>query len=104
MSTITALEPTRRDFLYVATAAVGAVGTAAATWPLVVQMNPDASTIAAAAPIDVDLKPIAEDQSSNFRGAANRSLSVIGPARRSRIARLVDLRSLPDPESDTVRV
>ena len=38
------MEPTRRDFLYLATAAVGAVGAAATLWPLVDQMNPDAAT------------------------------------------------------------
>lgn len=32
----------RRDFLYVATGAAGAVATAAAVWPLVNQMNPSA--------------------------------------------------------------
>ena len=31
-------------------------------WPLIAQMNPDASTIAAAAPIEVDLTPIADGQ------------------------------------------
>ena len=30
--------------------------------PLIAQMNPDASTIAAGAPIEVDLTPIAEGQ------------------------------------------
>ena len=54
--------PTRRDFLFVATGAVAAVGTAATLWPFISQMNPDASTIAAGAPIDVDLTPIAEGQ------------------------------------------
>ena len=48
-------EHTRRDFLYIATGAVGAVGAAAALVPLIAQMNPDASTIAAGAPIEVDL-------------------------------------------------
>ena len=38
---------TRRDFLYIATATVGAVGAAAALVPLIAQMNPDASTLAA---------------------------------------------------------
>ena len=55
-------EPTRRDFLYLATASVGAVGAAAALVPLIAQMNPDASTIAAGAPIEVDLSPIADGQ------------------------------------------
>ncbi len=35
-------EGTRRDFLYIATAMVGAVGAAATLVPLVDQMNPDA--------------------------------------------------------------
>lgn len=45
MTTTTAAEPTRRDFLYIATGTVGAVGAAAVAWPLISQMNPDASTI-----------------------------------------------------------
>src|SRR3981081_1698929 len=52
--------PTRRDFLFVATGAAAGVGGAATLWPLISQMNPDASTIAAGAPIEVDLTPIAE--------------------------------------------
>ena len=55
MTAAATAEPTRRDFLYIATAAVGSVGAAAALSPLVSQMNPDASTIAAGAPVDVDL-------------------------------------------------
>lgn len=56
------VEPTRRDFLYIATAAVGAVGAAAAVVPLVAQMNPDAETIAAGAPIEFDLSNVAPGQ------------------------------------------
>jgi ubiquinol-cytochrome c reductase iron-sulfur subunit len=48
-------KPTRRDFLYVATATVGAVGAIAAAVPLIDQMNPDAATLAAGGPVDVDL-------------------------------------------------
>jgi ubiquinol-cytochrome c reductase iron-sulfur subunit len=62
VTTMSAAEPTRRDFLFVATGAVGAVGVAATLVPLIAQMNPDASTIAAGAPIEVDLAPIAEGQ------------------------------------------
>lgn len=47
-------EHTRRDFLYVATAATGAVMTGAAVWPLINQMNPDAS-VRALASIEVDV-------------------------------------------------
>src|SRR5271154_3743359 len=52
--------PSRRDFLYIATAAMGAVGAAATLVPLIDQMNPDASTLAAGGPVDVDVSKIAE--------------------------------------------
>ncbi len=53
---------TRRDFLYIATATVGAVGAAAVLVPLVDQMNPDASTLAAGGPVDLDISKISEGQ------------------------------------------
>ena len=55
-------QPTRRDFLYIATAAVGAVGAAATLVPLIGQMNPDRATVAAGAPISVDISKIAPGQ------------------------------------------
>ncbi|MFZ3359623.1 MAG: ubiquinol-cytochrome c reductase iron-sulfur subunit [Xanthobacteraceae bacterium] len=51
---------TRRDFLLIATATVGAVGAAAALVPLIDQMNPDASTLAAGGPVDLDVSKIEE--------------------------------------------
>jgi ubiquinol-cytochrome c reductase iron-sulfur subunit len=42
----TSAEPTRRDFLYVATGAVGAVGAALTAWPFIDQMNPTPSALA----------------------------------------------------------
>jgi ubiquinol-cytochrome c reductase iron-sulfur subunit len=53
-------EASRRDFLYVATATVGVVGAVATLVPLVDQMNPDASTLAAGGPVDVDVSKIEE--------------------------------------------
>ena len=53
---------TRRDFLFIATATVGAVGAAATLVPLVDQMNPDASTLAAGGPVDLDVSKIDEGQ------------------------------------------
>src|SRR5580658_4816559 len=52
--------PSRRDFLYIATVTVGAVGAAAALVPLIDQMNPDASTLAAGGPVDLDLSKVDE--------------------------------------------
>jgi ubiquinol-cytochrome c reductase iron-sulfur subunit len=56
------VDASKRDFLYVATAAVGAVGVVGAVLPFINQLAPDALTIAAGAPIEVDLAPIAEGQ------------------------------------------
>ena len=52
----------RRDFLYVATGAVATVGALAALVPLVEQMNPDRATIAAGAPISVDISKLEPGQ------------------------------------------
>jgi len=47
-------EPTRRDFLYIATGMAGVVGAGAAVWPFIDQMRPDASTLAQSS-IEVDV-------------------------------------------------
>lgn len=60
--TIPSREPTRRDFLYIATAMVGAVGSAVAILPLLDQMNPDAATLAAGSPVDFDLSKVEPGQ------------------------------------------
>lgn len=62
MAETTSVEPTRRDFLYIATGAVGAVGAAALAWPFIDQMNPDASTLALSS-VEVDVSQVSEGQS-----------------------------------------
>jgi len=62
LATATTAEPNRRDFLFLATGAVAAVGAAFTAWPFIDQMNPDAATLAAAGPIDVDLSKVAPGQ------------------------------------------
>ena len=57
-----AADGSRRDFLLLTAGALGAVGTAAAIWPFVDSLNPAADTIAAGAPIDVDLGPVQPGQ------------------------------------------
>jgi len=54
-------EPTRRDVLLIAASGFAAVGAAAALWPLLDQMNPDASTLSQAT-TEVDLAPIEPGQ------------------------------------------
>jgi ubiquinol-cytochrome c reductase iron-sulfur subunit len=55
-------EPNRRDFLFIATGAVGAVGVAGLAWPFIDQMNPDASTQALAS-IEVDVADLGTGES-----------------------------------------
>jgi len=104
VATVSSAKPTRRDFLFIATGAVGAVGVAAAAWPLIHQMNPDASTIAAGAPIEVDLTPIQEGQVIKvfWRGRpifiSHRTAKEIADAKAG------DTASLPDPQPDSARV
>ena len=57
MSASETSEPTRRDFLYVATGTAAAVGAAAVAWPFIDQMRPDASTLALAT-IEVDVSAL----------------------------------------------
>ena len=104
MTTTASAHATRRDFLYIATGVVGAVGAAATAWPLISQMNPDASTIAAGAPIEVDLAPIADGAMIKvfWRGkpifVRHRTKKEIDEAKD------VQLSSLRDPQPDSARV
>ena len=52
----------RRDFLYIATGATGAVAAAGAAWPLVAQLAPNAREVAAGAPVEVDISAIEPGQ------------------------------------------
>ena len=70
MSTAEHAETNRRDFLYIATGAVGAVGAALTVWPFINQMNPDASVLALAS-VEVDLAPIAEGQEITIKWRGN---------------------------------
>ncbi|MBI3434734.1 MAG: ubiquinol-cytochrome c reductase iron-sulfur subunit [Proteobacteria bacterium] len=104
MTAMPAAEPTRRDFLYVATASAAAIGAAAAAWPLLDQMNPDASTIAAGAPIDVDLAPIALGQVVKVFWRSKPIFIFHRTARQIAEARAPDWHDLPDPAPDSARV
>lgn len=86
---------TRRDFLYVATAATGAVGVAGAVWPFIDQMQPDASTRALAS-IQVDVSAVEPGMSLTvkWRGRPvfirNRTEAEIEEARQVPLSELVD--------------
>jgi ubiquinol-cytochrome c reductase iron-sulfur subunit len=105
VTTISEAEPTRRDFLFVATGAVGAVGAAAALVPLIAQMNPDASTVAAGVPIEVDLTPIKEGQAIKVFWRGNPYYINHRTAKEIKEAQDTPLSDLKkDPQSDADRV
>jgi len=52
----------RRDFLYLASGAVGSIGALAAVWPFIDQMEPGANVLAAAGPLSVSLSSMLPGQ------------------------------------------
>jgi ubiquinol-cytochrome c reductase iron-sulfur subunit len=103
-TTSSADHPTRRDFLFVATGAAAAVGSIFTAWPFISQMNPDASTIAAGAPIDVDLSPIALGQDIKVFWRGKPIYIMHRTTKQIEEARAVPVDSLKDPASDQSRV
>jgi ubiquinol-cytochrome c reductase iron-sulfur subunit len=75
----------------------------ATAWPFIAQMNPDAATIAAGAPIEVDLTPIASGQDIKvfWRGKPiyimNRTKKQVEEAQK------VPMADLKDPQTDQAR-
>ena len=104
MTAISSAEPTRRDFLYIATATVGAVGAAATLAPLIGQMNPDASTIAAGAPVDVDLAPIQAGQIVKVFWRSKPIFIFNRTANDIKLAQQADWQTFRDPAPDSARV
>src|SRR6202042_435418 len=90
--------------LFVATGSAAAVGGLATLWPFTPQRNPDASTIAAGAPIEVDLAPIAEGQDIKVFWRGKPIYIMNRTKKQVEEARSVAVDSLKDPASDESRV
>ena len=93
----------RRDFLYIAAGGLGAVGTAAAIWPFVSQMNPSADVLALST-TEVDLEGI--ETGSEVTVVWQGKPVFVRHRTEEDIARAedVDLADLPDPVPDADRV
>ena len=93
----------RRDFLFTASYALGAVGVGAAVWPLIDQMNPDAS-VKALATTEVDISTVGLGKTITvlWRGKPvfirRRTQEEISKAQN------VNLSELIDPQKDEDRV
>lgn len=96
-------DPNRRDFLYLATGAFAAVGAANIAWPLIHQMNPDAS-VKALASIEVDLSEVEVGQSMTVTWRGKPVFVRRRTAEEIDTARAVDMAALPDPQRDVERV
>jgi ubiquinol-cytochrome c reductase iron-sulfur subunit len=97
------LEANRRDILYIATGAAATVAAGAIVWPLIAQMNPDASVLAlASTEVDLSTIPLGQIVTVKWRGkpifVRHRTPEEI------KAAEDVPLAELPDPEADSKRV
>lgn len=93
-------DPSKRDFLYIATGAIGAVGAASAIWPLVSQMEPDAQTIAEGAPVDVDISAVKPGQQILVKWRGHPIFIVNRPKEALKTLQEPDLlNKLSDPDS-----
>ena len=85
----------RRDFILVAAGAFAAVGIGPLVWPMLDQMNPDASALALGS-VELDLSPIDVGQAITimWRGKPifirNRTPEEVGLAKRTQISALID--------------
>jgi ubiquinol-cytochrome c reductase iron-sulfur subunit len=100
----TIAEGSRRDFLYIATGTVGAIGTASAIWPFISTLQPDAGTRAAGAPIEVDLSQIPQGQSITLQWRGKPIFVRHRTAKEIAEAKADDGKSMPDPAMDVNRV
>jgi ubiquinol-cytochrome c reductase iron-sulfur subunit len=94
---------TRRDFLYIAASAVGIVGVGAAIWPLIDQLNPDASVLALAS-VDFDLSPLTAGQVVTIKWRGQPVFVRYRTPEDIKAMQAVPLSELKDPAPDAARV
>src|SRR6185369_16356957 len=89
---------TRRDFLLVASGAMGAVAAAATAWPLIQQMNPSAAALALAT-TEVQIDAIQAGQQVIFKHRGQPLFVRRRTPDEIAKARAVDVASLPDGDA-----
>lgn len=95
-------QKSRRDFIVVASYAMGAIGAGAVAWPLIDQMNPAADTLALAS-IEVDVSKIEEGQSITLKWRGKPVFIRHRTADEISRADSVILDDLRDPQTDAER-
>jgi ubiquinol-cytochrome c reductase iron-sulfur subunit len=96
-------DPTRRDFLMVATGALGAVGVAATAWPFINNLNPAADTLALSS-VEVNVQPIAVGQAVTVKWRGKPLFIRHRTPEEIKEAEAVPLSQLRDPQTDNSRV
>ncbi len=92
----------RRDFIFTASYTLGAVGVGAAVWPLIDQMNPDAS-VKALSSTEVNVSEVQPGQSITVLWRSKPVFIKRRTEEEITKARQVDLKELKDPEKDEDR-
>ena len=93
----------KRDFLIISTDAMAGIGAGAVAWPLIDQMNPDAS-VKALASTEVDRSNVEKGQSITVLWRGKPVFLKRRTAEEIAEARSVSLDDLPDPQKDEERV
>jgi ubiquinol-cytochrome c reductase iron-sulfur subunit len=93
----------RRDFLYTASYAMGAVGLGSVIWPLVDQMNPDAS-VKALATTEVDISSVEPGKSITVLWRGKPIFIKRRTQEEIKEAENIKLEDLKDPQNDKDRV
>ena len=92
----------RRDFIFTASYTLGVVGVGAAVWPLIDQMNPDAS-VKAHSSTEVNISEVQPGQSITVLWRSKPVFIKRRTEEEIAKARQVDLKELKDPEKDEDR-
>ncbi len=88
-------QPSRRDFIFLATGAFAAVGAASIAWPIVDQMNPDATALALSK-IEVDISQLERGQAITVKWRGRPVFIRRRTEEEIQMASRVDIDSLPD--------
>ena len=96
-------EPTRRDFLMVATGSLAAIGAVATAWPFINNLNPAADTLALAS-VEVNISAIQVGQAITVKWRGKPVFIRRRTPEEIKQAEAVKLSDLPDPATDDSRV
>ncbi|HEV3491875.1 MAG TPA: ubiquinol-cytochrome c reductase iron-sulfur subunit [Reyranella sp.] len=97
------VDPTRRDFLMVATGAMGAIGTIAVAWPFINNLNPAADTLALST-VEVNVAPVQVGQAITVKWRGKPLFIRHRTPEEIKAAEEVPMSELRDPQTDNSRV